>query len=80
MLRIGKKINKEPQAILQKAIDFFNKKGGLKLERQSPTMVYLVGGGGHVQVTVEPSEDNKTEVDIETREWHYDVMRFLKEI
>jgi hypothetical protein len=80
MLRMGKKTNYEPQEVLQKAVDFFKTKGGLKLEQQSPTMVYLVGGGGHVQVTIEPNTDDKTEVDIQTREWDYDVKQFLKEL
>ena len=80
MLRIGKKTDFKPQEVLQKAVDFFKKQGGLKLERQSPTMVYLVGGGGHVQVMALPYEAEKTEVDIQTREWDYDVKQFLKEL
>lgn len=80
MLRIGKKTDYKPEEVLQKAVNFFKQQSGLKLERQSPMMVYLVGGGGHVQVTVEPHEAEKTEVDIQTREWDYDVKQFLKEL
>jgi hypothetical protein len=43
-------------------------------------MVYLVGGGGHVQVMALPHEGEKTDVDIQTREWDYDVKQFLKGI
>jgi hypothetical protein len=51
------------------------------LEHQTPTTVYLVGGGGHVQVMAEPNkEEKKTEVDIQTQEWDYDVKQFLKEL
>jgi hypothetical protein len=80
MLRIGKKSNYSPQEVLQKAVAFFKEQGGLTLARQSPTMVYLVGGGGHVQVMAEPHEEGETEVDIESREWDYDVKQFLKEL
>lgn len=80
MLRIGKKTADSPAVVLQKAIAFFETNGGLALERQSPTMVYFIGGGGHVQVTAEPTEADKTEVDIQTREWDYDVKQFLKEL
>lgn len=80
MLRIGKKTDYKPQEVLRKAVDFFRKQGGLTLEAQSPMMVYLVGGGGHVQVMVEPGAKEQTEVDIQTREWAYDVKQFLKEL
>ena len=80
MLRIGKKTGYSVQEVLQKAVTFFKEKGGLTLEQQSPTMVYLVGGGGHVQVMAEPQEEGKTEVDIQTQEWDYDVKQFLREL
>lgn len=80
MLRIGKKTDYKPQEVLQKAVAFFKEQGGLKLKHQTPTTVYLVGGGGHVQVMVEPNEAQKTEVDIQTQEWDYDVKQFLKEL
>lgn len=82
LLRIGKETREKPQEILNKAIAFFGENGvGLKLVQQSLNTVQFTGGGGHVQVMVSPAaEGHKTEIDIQTRDWEYDVKRFLQEI
>jgi hypothetical protein len=41
----------------------------------------LQGGGGYIAVRAKPQQDiNMTAVEIESREWEYDVERFLGEI
>lgn len=41
-------------------------------------MVCFEGGGGHV--TVVACENEETEIEIETREWDYQVKKFLGKI
>jgi len=36
------------------------------------------GGGGHVAISVNTRD--KTEVELETREWDYDVKRFMRDL
>jgi hypothetical protein len=46
---------------------------------QNPCCVTFIGGGGHVTVTV-GTEENKTVVELETREWDYHVQQFMHDI
>ena len=82
LLRMGKETKQSPQEVLKKAIAFFGEGGvGLELVQQQPNAVQFTGGGGHVQVTVSPTADGqKTDVDLQTRDWEYDVKRFLQEL
>jgi hypothetical protein len=41
--------------------------------------VYFEGGGGHVLVTATEG-DTKTKVELETREWDYQVEQFMNQI
>jgi len=69
-----------PDEAVERALAFFGEGGlGLTVERQEPCCLYLVGGGGHVQVTVKEGEKH-TEVDLLTREWDYQVKQFMHEI
>lgn len=80
MIRVGKKTKKDPIAVLDAAVAYFGPKGvGLEIQRRASDSVYLVGGGGHVQVTVQ-QEDNLTDVDITSQEWDYDAQKFLTSI
>jgi hypothetical protein len=62
--------------VLDLAEGYFGQ-GGLGLERTSrdDCCVSFEGGGGHVVVTV--IEGEKTSVDLETREWDYQVKKFM---
>lgn len=82
LLRMGAKTNLSPQEVLNKAISFFGEQGaGLELVQQQPNAVQFVGGGGHVQITVSQAENGKqTEIDLQTRDWEYDVKRFLRQL
>ena len=52
---------------------------GLGAAEQSPCCVYFEGGGGYVSVTASVGE-NKTTVDLETREWDYHVRQFMRAV
>jgi hypothetical protein len=68
-----------PEQVIQKAVDFFGKDGvGLEVMDRSRCCAQFEGGGGHVSVTV--SEGDKTEVELVTREWDYDVKQFVRQI
>ncbi len=82
LLRMGAKTNQSPQEVLNRAVAYFGEHGvGLKLVQQRPNAVQFAGGGGHVQVTVSPANNGQqTEIDLQTRDWEYDVKRFLREL
>jgi len=82
MLRMGKETKQSPQAVLDKAAAFFGPAGlGLTLHQRSEEFVAFQGGGGYVTVTAtRTAEDDRTTVDLESREWDYPVRQFLGEI
>jgi hypothetical protein len=80
MLRIGKVTGQRPEEVLEKAAAFFGPQGiGLDIMPRSPQALEFNGGGGFVIVKVAP-KDEGTEIDVTTREWDYDVRRFLREM
>ncbi len=80
MLRIGKASNYSPAEVLERAIAYFGPDGvGLEPQEQSEEAVQFVGAGGHVLVQVAP-QTKGTDVDIQTREFDYDVKQFLHKI
>ncbi len=78
MIRISKTTRLKPEAIIAKAEKFFGEKGE-QLDPQDRNLCCITfeGGGGYVALTV-VSEGKKTTVDIETREFEYQVQRFLE--
>jgi len=66
-----------PEKVMEKALAYFGELG-LTVEEQEPCCAYLVGGGGHIRVSVAGS--GRAEVDVETREWDYQVKEFLQRI
>jgi hypothetical protein len=82
LLRMGKETKASPEAVIEKAISFFGKEGvGLRLVQRSTNSVHFTLAGGHVQVVATPiSDGRKTDVDVQTREWEYDVKRFMTKL
>jgi hypothetical protein len=79
MARYGVQTRLSPEEIIQKAMAFFGKDGvGLEITDQSPCCVTFQGGGDQVSLTV--SQGEKTEVELVTREWDYDVKQFMRQI
>ena len=77
---MSKNTRLKPDQIIAKADRFFGATGeGLHTEERTPCCVYFAGGGGYVAVTI--VEDQKTRtVEIETREFEYQVKQFLKRL
>ena len=68
-----------PEEVMQKARAYFGEGGlGLALTEENECCLTFEGGGGHVTISVTNGE--KTDVDLVTREWMYDVKRFMNMI
>ena len=84
MLKLNVRTKSKPEEVVKKAVkkavEFFGPAGqGLKVTEQSDTCAYFEGGGGGVEVSV-CSDDEGTSVDLETREWEYQVKEFARKI
>jgi len=66
------------EEVFNKADNFFEQELGLKRDKKEDCSSYT-GGGGHVKISC-CKEDNKSVVEIETREWDRMVKKFLKKI
>ena len=85
MIHLGKTTEDSPAQVIEKASRFFGPDGvGLKVALREDEAIYLVGTGGHVQVTACKAEDvtdgKETSVDIQSREWEKQAQDFLAEI
>jgi hypothetical protein len=79
MARYGVYTKLDPEEVIRRAVDFFGEGGlGLTVTEQGSCCATFEGGGGHVSVTVNVGD--KTEVELVTREWDYDVKRFMRDI
>ena len=80
MVRMGKETELSPQDVVEQAKAFFGPGGmGLDVIERGPNSVEFVGGGGFVLVRVDTA-DRGSDIDIQTREWDYDVKRFLGDL
>lgn len=68
-----------PEQALQKAKAYFGERIGLAVTAESSCCISFVGGGGHVTVTARMGE-KRNQVELETREWDYQVQQFMHEI
>ena len=80
MARYGKDSKLSPAKVLEKALEFFGPGGlGLEVKEEGEGCAIFDGGGGHV--FVQACEGGKgSEVDLETREWDYQVKQFMRKI
>jgi len=78
-MRYSVKTKLKPEEVIERAVKFFGKGGvGLEVTSQDVSAICFEGGGGHVTIIVCPGE--LTDVDLETREWDYQVKRFMENI
>ena len=78
MALYGVETKLSPEEVIEKARVLFGEAGlGLEMVEKNPCCVTFTGGGGYVTVTASAKE-KKTVVDLETREWDYDVKRFMR--
>ncbi|MFO7850339.1 MAG: hypothetical protein R6V67_10295 [Spirochaetia bacterium] len=77
-----KKVKKDIEKVLEETRAFFGPGGeGLEITQDEPCCLSFSGGGGHVSVSVSNEQSEKmTTLEIETREWDYQVRQFLKKI
>jgi hypothetical protein len=77
MIRISKTSRISADQIIARAARFFGKDGeGLAETERGACCIYLTGAGGHVMVQVSEQNNQRT-VDIESREFEYQVKKFL---
>jgi len=80
MIHLTKETKHTASEIVSLASKFFGR-GGLGLEEKTikRDCIEFEGGGGYVSVVV-VEEDDKRNVDIESREWEYHVKQFMEGI
>ncbi len=70
-----------PEQVMERATRYFGGELGLEMTQDSDCCLSFRGGGGHVVVTAEGKTDGgKTAVDLETREWDYQVREFMHQV
>ncbi len=80
MLKIVTKTKLSPEEAIKRAVEFFGPGGyGLEVKNQSPGCTYFEGGGGGVNV-IACAEEKRTSVELESREWDYQVKEFIRKI
>lgn len=77
MIHITKETTRSADDILGRASDFFGSQGlGLEEKERNSCCIAFEGGGGYVSITVVEAA-GKRDVDVESREWDYQVKEFL---
>ncbi|MFC1939624.1 hypothetical protein ACFLXO_02935 [Chloroflexota bacterium] len=80
MLKLATNTKLTPEEAIKRAVDFFGPGGyGLEVKEQSPNCAYFLGGGGGVNVTA-CAGDKGTSVEVESREWDFQVKAFVGKI
>ncbi len=79
MLKIATKTKLSSGEVVKRAVEFFSGRYGLEVKEQSPTCAYFEGSGGGVNVTT-CAEGKGTSVELESREWDYQVKEFIGKI
>ncbi|MFC2006211.1 hypothetical protein ACFLVG_04580 [Chloroflexota bacterium] len=80
MLKIETKTKLSPEEAINQAVRFFGPDGrGLKVKEQAPRYAYFEGGGGGVHV-IACVEEKQTSVELESREWDFQVKEFIEKI
>jgi hypothetical protein len=78
MLTMEATIKLPRQAVIERVKSCFGAGGlGLKLVKDEAGFLAFEGGGGHVMITL-CAQQEQTLVVIETREWEFDVRRFMQ--
>lgn len=69
-----------PEETLKKAVEFFGPKGlGLEIKDQNTGCATFEGSGGGVFIST-CAADKGTSVELESREWDYQVKEFIRTI
>ena len=77
MIRIEKSVREKPETVLDEAASRFGPEGlGLTISEKQETCVELTGGGGFISVTA-CENDNRTQVELTSREWDEQAKAFM---
>ena len=78
MIKIAKQTGLAPEEVIDRASKFFGKDGqGLEEKQRNPCCLSFEGGGGYVSIAIYDEEKHRM-VEIESREFEYQVKRFLE--
>lgn len=78
MAKYSKESKLEVEEVLHRADAFFGPGGlGLKVSERTECCLSFEGGGGHVTVAAARCKPDYTDVELETREWDYQVKKFM---
>ena len=80
MIRITKQTRLKSPDVIVRASEYFGEGGeGLEEKEPNPCCISFEGAGGYVAVSVVEEDKHRT-VDIESREFEYQVKRFLETV
>jgi len=80
MLNLEVKTKLSQEETVQHLKKYFGKEGlGLEITEETPQCVNFEGGGGHVTATI-CLEGDKTRIDLVTKEWDYQVKKFVSNL
>jgi hypothetical protein len=80
MLNLEVRTKLSQEEVSQRLKKFFGKGGlGLEITEETPQCISFEGGGGHVTAVLRLDE-NKTRIDLETREWENQVKKFVSSL
>ncbi len=80
MLRLEVKTKLSPEKTIERAVSYFGPDGyGLEVKENYKNHAYFEGGGGSITITTSV-KDGKTNVDIVSQEWDFQVQEFLEKI
>jgi hypothetical protein len=82
MLSLEAKSKLKPEEVIERAVKFFGPDGyGLEVKSQDACCAEFTGGGGGVEINAEAGAKGKgSTVNLETREWEYQVKEFATKI
>ncbi len=80
MLRLSTTSKLSPAEVVKRAVKFFGPDGyGLEVKEEDNCCGYFEGGGGSVRVIASTEKKGST-VELESREWDYQVKEFIKKV
>jgi hypothetical protein len=80
MMKLSTKSKLKPEEVIERAVTFFGPGGyGLKPQDKGNCCIEFEGGGGGVRVTASKEKKGST-VDLESREWDYQVREFIRRL
>lgn len=82
MIRMGKESKLVPAKVIEKAVEFFGPSGvGMSVLEQSDCFARFEGAGGYVFAqAADIGDGDGSNVEIEGREWEYQIRQFMGEI